>query len=118
MRSTSALLEKGFSTKSKAPRLTAATAVGTSPWPVRKITGSTASRPASTSRSKSSMPLVPGMRTSSTRHSGASGQATSLRRAARCCQKASALPKPSDSSRRERSSQASASRTTSSSSTR
>jgi hypothetical protein len=38
-RSTSALLEKGFSTKSKAPRLTAATAVGTSPWPVRKITG-------------------------------------------------------------------------------
>jgi hypothetical protein len=39
MRSTSALSENGFSQKSKAPRLTASTAVGTSAWPVRKITG-------------------------------------------------------------------------------
>jgi hypothetical protein len=67
-------LEKGFSTKSKAPRLTAATAVGTSPWPVRKITGSTGSNPRSARRSNSTRPLVPGMRTSSTRQAGALGK--------------------------------------------
>ncbi|MNY71308.1 hypothetical protein D3C86_2096220 [compost metagenome] len=43
MRSTSALSENGFSQKSKAPRLTVSTAVGTSAWPVRKITGMAAS---------------------------------------------------------------------------
>ena len=44
-RSTSALSENGFSQKSKAPRLTISTAVGTSAWPVRKITGIASTRP-------------------------------------------------------------------------
>ncbi len=63
-RFTSSLSLHGFSTKSKAPFLSADTAMGTSPWPVRKITGSL--QPRSPSRSKSSGPLMPSMRMSST----------------------------------------------------
>jgi transcription elongation factor GreB len=116
MRSTSALSENGFSTKSNAPRLTAATAVGTSPWPVRKMTGSAPSRCRSIRRSNSARPLMPGMRTSSSRHEGAVGQGGTL--VSSIASKASALAKASESSRRERSSQAIASRNTASSSTR
>ena len=66
-----------------------------------------------------SRPLMPGMRTSSSRQLGAEGQSRPLRGSASSIDsKASALPNPSDSSRRERSNHASASRTTSSSSTR
>jgi hypothetical protein len=74
MRSTSALSENGFSQKSKAPRLTMSTAVGTSAWPVRKITGITCTRPRSTSLSNSASPLMPGMRTSSSRQQACAGR--------------------------------------------
>ena len=67
MRSTSALSENGFSQKSKAPRLTASTAVGTSAWPVKKITGSARYRSCAISLSNRASPLMPGMRTSSSR---------------------------------------------------
>ena len=52
----------GFSTKSKAPIRIASTAIGTSPWPVIRITG----RPGSIdcSRRSSAMPSMPGMRMS------------------------------------------------------
>ena len=69
-RSTRALSENGFSQKSKAPRLTASTAVGTSPWPVRNSTGIARCRPRSTRLSNSARPLMPGMRTSSSRQQG------------------------------------------------
>ena len=52
----------GFSTKSKAPIRIASTAIGTSPWPVIRMTG----RPGSIdcSRRSSAMPSMPGMRMS------------------------------------------------------
>ena len=120
MRSTSALFENGFSTKSKAPRLTAATAVGTSPCPVRKMTGKARVRPRSVRRSNSARPLMPCMRRSSNRHDGEVGHRSGRTpaSASSAASNASALAWPCDSRRRERSSQATASRTTSSSSTR
>ena len=52
----------GFSTKSKAPIRIASTAIGTSPWPVIRITGSPGS--IDCSRRSSAMPSMPGMRMS------------------------------------------------------
>jgi hypothetical protein len=113
MRSTKALSENGFSQKSKAPRLTASTAVGTSAWPVRKITGMVCKLAPRHQQVEQARPLMPGMRTSSSRQQG-------WRWGGRVCSmasKASALSNDSLSRRRERSSQASASRTPASSST-
>ena len=61
-RSASRSGSNGFSTKSKAPIRIASTAIGTSPWPVIRITG----RPGSIdcSRRSSAMPSMPGMRMS------------------------------------------------------
>ena len=112
IRSTSALSEKGFSQKSKAPRLTASTAVGTSAWPVKKITGHTANKSRSINHSNRAKPLIPGMRTSNSMQLGCSGSQPGCH----CVTKASALSKHWLVRRRERSSQASASRTPASSS--
>jgi hypothetical protein len=112
MRSTKALSEKGFSQKSNAPRLTASTAVGTSAWPVRKMTGMVAAMPRAISKSNKARPLMPGMRTSSKQAAGlALGGLRSN------WSKASALSNDSLGKWRERSNQASASRTLASSST-
>ena len=53
---------KGFSTKSKAPIRIASTAIGTSPWPVIRITGNPGS--IDWRRRSSAIPSIPGMRMS------------------------------------------------------
>ena len=62
---------KGFSMKSTAPARIAATAIGTSAWPVIAITGSVI--PCSASWVCSCRPLMPGMRTSINTHPQRSG---------------------------------------------
>jgi hypothetical protein len=59
---------QGFSKKSLAPAFIACTAIGRSPWPLRKITGSL--MPRCCSSGCSSSPLIKGMRTSSSRQPG------------------------------------------------
>ncbi len=68
MRSRSPWLLNGFSMKSKAPCWIAWTAIGISPWAVKKIIGTAPPRCASSAWS--SMPLMPGMRTSLTMQPG------------------------------------------------
>src|SRR5574343_1180171 len=65
MRERMSSLLKGFSMKSQAPRCSAETAIGTSPWPVTKMIGNC--EPSTSSFSCSSRPLISGIRTSSTR---------------------------------------------------
>jgi len=68
MRSSNWWSLQGFSRKSTAPSFMARTATGTSPCPVTMITGR--STPCSCSICWVSMPLMPGMRRSSTRQPG------------------------------------------------
>ena len=70
-RSSSSWSRNGFCRKSNAPCCMASTAIGMSPCPVMKITGRVA--PRRLSSCCISRPLMPGMRTSSTRHPGCAG---------------------------------------------
>ena len=79
----------GFCRKSKAPCCIASTAIGMSPWPVTKITGIIA--PRRFSSSCSSGPLMPGMRTSSSRQQGWRCGRPAVARSASISSKASAL---------------------------